>query len=107
MAFNKGDNQLTSHIIYREWANGNRKVSFWEGKINDDGSVTTLSEYLIENGYRHSDIKEFTNVIGCIVSWCGAAAFTCKFTNCAYFKCLGIACGGIIIGCVLCELLGC
>lgn len=108
LAFNKGDNQLTTHIIYREWANGNRKVSFWEGKINDDGSVTTLSEYLIENGTRGTDIEVMSKITAghCILAGCGGGLAACLFANCAYLKCLAGWCVGSLVSCLLLWVFG-
>lgn len=109
LAFDKGDNQVTSHIIYRKWPNGIEKVTFWEGRINEDGSVTTTSEFLITDGQRASDVNEMTEItkpLGCFVAWCGGSLAGCIFSNCAYLKCVAIGCTVALVGCVLQWLFG-
>jgi len=104
LAFNKGNDRLTSHIIYRNIPGQGEKVSFWEGMINEDGSVSTLTEYEISNGLRGRDIELMSKVTAghCILSICVGALVGCILTNCAYLKC---AAGGCVSGLVSCLLL--
>lgn len=109
LAFNKNDNQLTSHIIYRKWPNGVEKVTFWEGKINEDGTITTTSEFLITEGQRAADVNEMTEItkpLGCFVAWCGGSLVGCLFSNCGYLHCVAIGCTVALVGCVLQWLFG-
>ncbi len=106
LAFNKGNDKLTSHIIYRKWSDGSEKVSFWEAEINEDGTISTISEFLIQNGQRSIDLNEMSNVVACYVSWCGGSLVGCAFANCLYLKCVLVGCTTALVGCVLQWFLG-
>lgn len=89
-------------------ADGSEKVSFWEAEINKNGTTSTLSEFLIQNGQRTIDlneIKEITKVAGCVAIGCTTALVGCAFTNCLYLKCAAGWCVGSLVGSVVGILL--
>jgi len=109
LAFDKGDNQVTSHIIYRKWSNGAEKVTFWEGRINEDGSISTTSEFLITDGQRASNVDEMTElfkVTGCIFTGCVGVIAGCRYAGPLAVKCALIGCGIVAAACIISHLMG-
>lgn len=107
LGFDKGDPSLTTHIIYRE--KGDKVVvTFWEGIINEDGSITTTSEYRIRDGMRAEpayEMTELTKVMGCIVAVCVGSLIDCIVAGPGWLKCAVIKCAAYGIGCVVAWLI--
>ncbi len=103
LAFNKGNDRLTSHIIYRNIPDRGEKVSFWEGIIKEEGDVLTLTEYEISNGQIGRDIELMSKITAghCILASCGGVLVGCIFSNCAYLKCAAVGCVGGLVTCLL------
>jgi hypothetical protein len=104
LGFDKGDPSLTTHIIYRE--KGDKVVvTFWEGVINEDGSVETTSEFRVKEGTRAEpsyEMTELTKVMGCFLPTCGAAIVGCKYTGPFFVKC---AVGSCLTAAGICAIL--
>lgn len=105
IAFNKGDNTLTTQILFAK-RGSEEYVTFIEGTIrSSDGMLENLVAYdIINNGQSGTDrVIAIESVLGCIGSYCAGGAVTCVLSNCGWLKCTTAICAGAAVGCVLCS----